>query len=141
MKTTPVRNAYMHSQPSDKNPYQNTSEKIYRWSFYVIHVVIAFAFLIVYQQEKDSLIDVIKEVFKFTKDIYYLYVIPIGLKILGEHAPAIVSAFKGGGLPLASSSNEDSATPSPRATYFTNLNPSQKRPKTQQEFIDEKNYF
>lgn len=78
-----------------KNPYHNTSEKIYRWSFYVIHIVIAFAFLIVYQQEKDSLLDVIKEVFKFTKDIYYLYVIPVGLKILGEHAPNIVSAFRG----------------------------------------------
>lgn len=83
----------------DKNPYQNTSEKIYRWSFYVIHIVIAFAFWIVYQQDKDSLLDLINSVFKFTKDIYYLYVIPIGLKILGEHAPAIVSAFRGGHTP------------------------------------------
>jgi hypothetical protein len=125
MKTT--------TQP-DKNPYHNTSEKIYRWSFYVIHVVIAFAFLIVYQQEKDSLIDVIKEVFKFTKDIYYLYVIPIGLKILGEHAPAIVSAFKGGTLPV---------TPVTEDIYPR----SRRRQSTEgfthqaKEFIDEKNYF
>ena len=119
-----------------KNPYTNTSEKIYRWSFYVIHVVIAFSFLIVYQADNTSILDLIKEVFKFTKDIYYLYVIPIGLKILGEYAPAILSALKGGSLPLTPSSNEDSASPSPRA------NPQSESPKTEptDEVINEKSY-
>ena len=94
-----------------KNPYTNTSEKIYRWSFYVIHVVIAFSFLIVYQADNTSILDLIKEVFKFTKDIYYLYVIPIGLKILGEYAPAILSALKGGSLPTADHSVEVASDP------------------------------
>lgn len=120
----------------DKNPYTNTSEKIYRWSFYVIHVIIAFSFLIVYQADQSSMLDLINSVFKFTKDIYYLYVIPIGLKILGEYAPAILSALKGGGIPLATEEKLSSATPSPRETVPSGS------PKTEptDEVINEKSY-
>lgn len=120
---------------SEKNPYQNTSEKIYRWSFYIINIYIVLSFIFVYFEDKSSTVDMFQVVFKFIKDIYYLYVIPIGLKILGEHAPGIVSAFRGGGLPLASSSVEDFASPSPRASS------QNQRPKTQSEAFNESTYY